>query len=84
MLAPALEYFRERRAAGSAGTHFHLDYAEALYVSAIAQDDDAAGRRAREQALAAASTELDRLSEEARQLLAARMLSEWIASARLM
>jgi tetratricopeptide (TPR) repeat protein len=83
-LEPALEYFRGRRAAGSAGTRFHLEYAEALYVSAIAQDDDDAGRRAREQALAAASTELDRLSEEARQLLAARMLSEWIASARLM
>jgi tetratricopeptide (TPR) repeat protein len=84
VLEPALEYFRERRATGSAGTRFRLEYAEALYVSAIAQEDDAAGRRAREQALAAATAELDRLSDEARQLLAARMLRERIASARLM
>jgi hypothetical protein len=84
VLEPALEYFRERRAAGSAGTQFHLEYAEALYVSAIAQEADDAGRRARQQALAAATTELDRLSDEARQLLAARMLRERIAAARLM
>ena len=84
VLEPTLEYFRERRAVGSAGTQFHLEYAEALYVSAIAQEDDTAGRGAREQALAAATTELDRLSDEARQLLAARMLRERIAAARLM
>ena len=84
VLEPALEYFRERRATGSAGTQFHLEYAEALYVSAIAQEDDDAGRRARQQALAAATTELDRLSDEARQLLAARMYRERIAAARLM
>jgi hypothetical protein len=84
VLEPALEYFRARRAVGGAGTQFHLEYAELLYVSAIAQDDDAAGRRAREQALAAATAELDRLSDEARQLRAARMLRERIAVARLM
>ena len=83
-LEPALEYFREREATGSAGTNFHLDYAEALYVSAIAQEDDDAGRRARQQALAAATTELDGLSDEARQLLAARMLRERIAAGRPM
>ena len=83
-IEPALEYFGERRAAGSAGTQFHLEYAKALYVSAISQEHDDAGRRAREQALAAATTELDRLSDEARQLLAARMLRERIAAARLM
>jgi tetratricopeptide (TPR) repeat protein len=83
-LEPALEYFRERRAAGSAGTRFQLEFAQALYVSAIAQEYDAAGRRVRQQALAAATTELDGLSEEARQLLAARMLRERIAAARLM
>jgi tetratricopeptide (TPR) repeat protein len=83
-LEPALEYFRAREATGSAGTNFHLDYAEALYVSAIAQEDDDAGRRARQQALAAATTELDGLSDEARQLLAARMLRERIAAGRPM
>jgi tetratricopeptide (TPR) repeat protein len=83
-LEPALGYYRERRAVGSAGTLFHLEYAEALYVSAIAQEADAAGRSARQQALAAATAELDRLSDEARQLLAARKLREQIAAARLM
>ena len=39
-----------------------LETAELLYVSAIAQDDDEAGRRVRQQALAAAATELDGLS----------------------
>jgi hypothetical protein len=81
VLEPALEYFRARRAAGSAGTQFHLNHAEALYVSAIAQENDAAGRLARQQALSAATTELDGLSDEARQLLAARMLRDWIAAA---
>jgi tetratricopeptide (TPR) repeat protein len=84
VLEPALEYFRARRTVGGAGTQFHLEYAELLYVSAIAQDDDAAGRRARDQALAAATAELDRLSDEARQLRAARMMRERIAAARLM
>jgi hypothetical protein len=84
VLEPAMEYFRERRASGSAGTSFHLHHAEALYVSAIAQEDDAAGRRARHQALAAATTELDGLSDEARQLLEARKLRERITAARLM
>jgi tetratricopeptide (TPR) repeat protein len=83
-LEPALEHYRARRADGSAGTKFRLEYAETLYVSAIAQEDDAAGRRAREQALAAATAELDRLSDEARQLLAARRLREQIAAARLL
>jgi hypothetical protein len=80
-LQPALEHFSGRRAAGSVGTQFHLAYAEALYVSAIAQEDDAAGRRARDQALAAATAELDRLSDEARQLLASRVLRERITAA---
>jgi tetratricopeptide (TPR) repeat protein len=84
VLEPALDYFRARRAVGSAGTQFQLEYAEVLYVSAIAQEDDAAGRLARQQALSAATTELDGLADEARQLLAARMLRERIASARLM
>jgi tetratricopeptide (TPR) repeat protein len=84
VLEPALEYFRERKAVGGAGTQFHLHYAELLYVSTIGQEDDAAGGRARPQALAAATTELDRLSDEARQLLAARMLRERISAARVM
>jgi tetratricopeptide (TPR) repeat protein len=81
-LEPALEHHRKRRADGENGTEFHLAFAQALYASAIAQEDDAAGRRARQQALEAATAELDALSDEARQLHAARLLHDWIAAAR--
>jgi hypothetical protein len=84
VLEPALEHFSERRAAGGAGTNFHLEYAEALYVGAIAQEDDPAGRSERQARLAAATTELEALSDEARQLREARLLRERIAAARLM
>jgi len=84
VLEPALEHHRKRRADGETGTEFRLTFAEALYTSAIAQEDDAAGRRARAQALEAATAELDGLSDEARQLQAARLLRQWIAAARVM
>jgi hypothetical protein len=84
VLEPALEHLRKRRADGEKGTEFQLSFAEALYASAIAQEDDAAGRRARKQALEAATAELDGLSDEARQLYASRLLRDWIAQARLM
>jgi tetratricopeptide (TPR) repeat protein len=83
-LEPALEHHRKRRADGGTGTDFQLTFAEALYASAIAQEDDAAGRRVRQQALEAATAELDGLSDEARQLQATRLLRDWIAAARLM
>jgi hypothetical protein len=83
VLEPALAHHRKRRGDGETGTEFHLNFAEALYASAIAQEDDATGRRARHQALEAATAELDALSDEARQLYAARLLRDWIAAARL-
>jgi tetratricopeptide (TPR) repeat protein len=82
VLEPALEHHRRRRADGETGTEFQLSFAEAMYASAIAQEDDAAGRRARQQALEAATAELDSLSDEARQLHVARLLRGWIVAAR--
>jgi tetratricopeptide (TPR) repeat protein len=84
VLERALEHHRKRRAEGETGTEFRLSFAEALYAGAIAQENDAAGRRARQQMLEAATAELDGLSDEARQLHAARLFREWIAAARLM
>ena len=47
-LAPALVHYRAGQKAGAAGTTFRYQYATALYVEAIAQGADAAGRQARQ------------------------------------
>ena len=78
-LAPAMEYFRARHSVGAAGTDRRLRYAEALYVSALAQGTDAAGQRARQQALRAASAELAGLSDEVQQLRGTRELAALVA-----
>ena len=57
-------------------------YVEALYVSALTQADDAAGRRARREALDRASEELAQVSPEVRQLREARELAAWIDEAK--
>jgi len=80
-LAPALEHFRSKKAAGATGTDFRLQYAETLYVSALAQSADPAGGRARQQALSEAAAELAGVTDEVRQLSQARVLSGWIAAA---
>ena len=82
MLAPALEHYRREKQAGATGTEFRLEYAEALYASAIAQADDAAGRQARRQALTEASESLAGLSAEVRGLRWFDDIDGWIASAR--
>jgi hypothetical protein len=81
-LAPALAHYRAEQKAGAAGTTFRYQYATALYVDAIAQGADAAGRQARQQALADASEQLTQMSAEARQLTTAQELERWIAAAR--
>jgi len=81
-LAPALEHYRREQQAGATGTDFRLDYAEALYVSAIAQAGDAAGRGARQQALDEASASLAGVSAEVRQLRWYREIAGWVDAAR--
>ena len=81
-LAPALAHYRAEQKAGAAGTSFRYQYATALYVEAIAQGADAAGRQARQQALADAAEQLSQMSAEARQLGTLRELEGWIAAAR--
>jgi hypothetical protein len=82
VLAPALEYYRREEAANATGTLFRRDYAEALYVSAIAQGSDSAGRAARQQALSKGAEVLSGASVEARQTVEMRELAGWIAEAR--
>ena len=81
-LAPALALFRERTSSGAMGLSLRRSYAQALYVEAMLQDDDAAGRRVREQLLAEASAVLAGLSAEARELRSLRELSAEITAAR--
>jgi len=81
VLAPAMAHYRAGKVAGASGTSFRLRYAEAQLVSALAQEADPAGRRARQQALSAASAELAGVSNEVRQLRGPRELSAWIAAA---
>jgi hypothetical protein len=64
------------------GLELRRDYATALYVQALAQDDGAAGRAVRAKALAEASTVLGGLSPEARLLRSVRALSDDISAAR--
>ena len=82
VLAPALEYYRREKAANANGTLFRRDYAEALYVSALAQENDPAGRSAREQALKQAAELLSGASADAQQTVEMRELAAWIAEAR--
>jgi tetratricopeptide (TPR) repeat protein len=81
-LAPALTYDRARQAAGAKGTGFRLDYAYALYVNALAQPADPAGRSARAAGLKEAAAQLAGMSAEARALTDVRQLGDRIAEAR--
>ncbi len=82
VLAPALEYYGREKKLGAIGTDFRLDYAGALYVSALAQGSDPAKRATREQALTEAAGLLSGASAEVQQLVVTRELSGWIAAAR--
>jgi hypothetical protein len=82
VLAPALEYYRKEKEAGASGTDFSMDYARALYVSAISQGSDASGLAARRSDFADAERQLATLSAEARQLKGAREVTAWIGAAR--
>jgi len=81
-LAPALAVFRERTRSGAMGLDLRRSYAQALYVEAMLQDDDAAGRRIREQSLAEASAVLAGASAEAREMRTLCELSAEIAAAK--
>jgi tetratricopeptide (TPR) repeat protein len=82
VLAPAMDYYKREYAANARGTLFRRDYAEALYVYALAQAGDAAGREARQRALTLAAELNSGASAEARQTVESRELAGWIAAER--
>ena len=82
VMAPALDYYDREKKAGAIGTDFRLAYAEALYVSALAQGSDPAGRVTRDRALAEAAALLSGASAEVQRLNVARELAGWISAAR--
>ena len=81
LLEPELVRYRDRWQVGGRSTRFQRNFAHALYVSAIAQPEDAAGQARRQAALAEASDVLEALTAEARQTTDIRVLAEWLAAA---
>jgi len=81
-LTAADEYYRAELAKGAGGTRFRLDYGRTLYELARAQPSDDAGRARRGVLLDEASSLLDGLSFEAKQLVASKELMQWVADAQ--
>lgn len=82
LLKPALEYYRREQEAGAHGTTYRMDFAFALYVSALIRPTDAAGRTRRKAELAEAAALIDGASAEARQLASMREVAGLIATSR--
>jgi tetratricopeptide (TPR) repeat protein len=82
LVQPEIELYRGEQKHGARGTSFVRDLAHALYVSAISETQDEAGRVRKAAALAEAAGLLGGLSAESRQLVDYRELSDWIGAAR--
>ena len=82
VLQPALDFYHQQHKAGAQGTTFRHDYAYALYVSAITQPADAAGREQRAADLAEASKLVAGASSQARRLTPMQYVAGLIAHAR--
>ncbi|HET7558193.1 MAG TPA: hypothetical protein VFK08_08995 [Rhodanobacteraceae bacterium] len=81
ILQPAMDWYRKQLAAGAHETGFRGDFAYALYVDAIAQPADAAGRRQRAADLEQAAKLIAGASAEAQKLAEIRYVSGLIAAA---
>jgi len=82
LLQPDLEIYRGEQKRGARGVSFNRDFAYALYVDAITQPGDAAGRARKDAALAEAAKLIGSLSNEARQLADVKDVASLIAVAR--
>jgi tetratricopeptide (TPR) repeat protein len=82
LVESVLARYRNARSRGADGVSFRRDLAHALFVSAISQPADAAGRGRRTAALAEASALIGGLSAEAQRLADVRMVTQLIAAAR--
>ena len=81
-LGEALVHYRALQAKGATDVYFRYNFARALYYAALAQAGDEAGVVQRHRLLDEASTLLDGLSLEARNLLFQKELIQWVTEAR--
>jgi eukaryotic-like serine/threonine-protein kinase len=82
VLGPGLAYYRERWQRGDDGLFSRWNLARGLFALAISQPEDANGRGRRETALDEASSLLDGLSDQAKELNESRVYPRWIAAER--
>jgi len=82
ILEPAMAYYRKEFGRGADDNEFRPTFAHALYASAIAQADDAAGREQRQALLTEAEMVLGGLTGGVGQWVDNRQLADWIAAAR--
>jgi tetratricopeptide (TPR) repeat protein len=81
ILQPALAYDQQQQQEGAQDTTFRLDYAYALYVSAISRPADSKGQAERKMDLDAASKLINGASPEAQRLADMREVAHLIAIA---
>ncbi|HJU07119.1 MAG TPA: hypothetical protein VJ727_01380 [Rhodanobacteraceae bacterium] len=81
-LQPALDWYRKQLAVGAHETQFRQDFAYALYVDAIAQPADAAGRKQHDADLDQAAALVVGASAEAQKMADMKYVSGLIAAAR--
>ncbi|HEY3521431.1 MAG TPA: hypothetical protein VGK80_10400 [Rhodanobacteraceae bacterium] len=81
-LQPALDWYRRQSAAGAYETRFRSDFAYALYVDAIAQPADPAGRKQRDADLDQAATLIAGASADAQKMADMKYMAGLIAAAR--
>jgi hypothetical protein len=82
ILEPVLARYRDQKAQGARHVEFLQNFSRALYVEAITEADDPAGRLARRSALDEAAGLITELPGEAKALHDSRELAEWISAAR--
>lgn len=82
-LQPALDWYRKQLAAGAHETQFREDFAYALYVDAIAQPADPAGRKQHDADLAQAAGLIAGASTEAQKMADMKYVASLIAAARV-
>ena len=81
-LRPALEHYRSERERGARGITFSRNFAYALFVDALSEAGEPAGRTHGNAALAEASALINGMPAEAQRLADVRVLHEWIGAAR--
>ncbi len=82
ILQPALDWFRKQLAGGAHETQFREDFAYALYVDAVAQPTDSAGRKQHDADLAQAVELIAGASAEAQKMATMKYVAGLIAAAR--